>query len=467
MERNRSWWVAVVILVTGCGSEPGLPPLPEIAELPLAEDLNPDPKILEIQLRAAEAMVELTPGVATKVLAYNDRLPGPLLAARVGDRVIVHFQNDLAEATTIHWHGLRISADMDGSPMIQTPVPPGGEFTYDFVLPDAGTYWFHPHASTIEQIDRGMYGAIVVTEAKPPTFTAERVFVLDDVRLDSASQITPYAYSGHDVMMGRLGNTLLVNGKTDPIHGTAPLRSIERWRLVSSATARVFDISVDGASWRVIASDGGLLPEPYTTSRLTIAPGQRFDLEVTYNQTAPAARLLTHVVQSGSSEPVGVPVAAYAIEGEVHDPLPVYPAITLPAVPDAPLAKEIRLGALNGGFTINGRSHDGGHDGHVIEQYAQGVPVALTIVNEIGPYHPFHLHGQFFQILSRNGQPANEPGLKDTVLLDAFEKVTIVSYFDNPGRWMFHCHIPEHAEFGMMSELEVVPVDAPHPTHAH
>ena len=448
---------APVLALVACGSDAGPPPLPAISELPVAEDLNPDPKILEVNLRAAETMVELRPGVATKVMAYNDRIPGPLLVARVGDRVIVHFQNDLPETTTIHWHGLRISSEMDGSVMIQDPVPAGGSFTYDFVLPDAGTYWFHPHAATIEQIDRGLYGAIVVTESAPPKFTTERVLVLDDIRLDAASQIAPYAYSGHDVMMGRLGNTLLINGQIEPVRGVAPLRSIERWRVISSSTARVFELSVEGAGWRVIASDGGLLPEPYAPGRLVVAPGQRFDLEVTYNQAVAAATLLVHVVKSGSTEPVGVPMAEYAIEGEVHDPLPVYPAITLPAIPDVLIEKELRLGAGNDGFTINGLV-GGGHAGHdMLEHFSAGVPVKLTIVNEIGSYHPFHLHGQFFQVVERNGRPANEPGLKDTVLLDAFDRVTLVTAFDNPGRWMYHCHIPEHAELGMMAELVVDP----------
>jgi len=141
----------------------------------------------------------------------------------------------------------------------------------------------------------------------------------------------------------------------------------------------------------------------------------------------------------------------------------VYPAVTLPALPVAPVEKEIRLGATSAGFTINGMVGGDmpmGHD--MLEQFTQGVPVKLTIVNEIGPYHPFHLHGQFFQILERNGQPANEPGLKDTVLLDSLQKVTILTYFENPGRWMYHCHIPEHAENGMMAELQVVPA-APWP----
>lgn len=458
MPRLSRYLLCAPVFLIACGAD-GPAPLPTIAEIPAFEDINPDPHIVEINLRASETQVELKPGHMTTVMAYNDRIPGPLLQARVGDRVIVHFQNDLGQASTIHWHGLRISSDMDGSPMTQDPVPAGGSFTYDFVLPDAGTFWFHPHFQTIEQIDRGLYGAILVSEKEKdaPKFTAERVFVLDDIRLDGSYQIAPYNYSGHDVMMGRLGNTLLVNGGTEPISGVAPLRSVERWHLVSASTARVLDVSVDGASWRVIATDGGLLPEPYTTKRIQLAPGQRYDLEVIYNIDVPAVRLLAHVLDAQNQEKA-MPLVEYTIQGEVNPNLPVYPAVTLPEVPAAPIAKEIRLGANNDGFTVNGMVGESMHMGHeMLEQYAQNVPVMFTIINEIGPYHPFHLHGQFFQILSRNGQATNEPGLKDTVLLDSLEKVTILTYFENPGRWMYHCHIPEHAENGMMAELQVVP----------
>ncbi len=438
------------LIVAGCNSDPGLPPLPTIAEVPAFEDINPDPHIVEVNLRAAAATLEIKPFYPTDVLAYNGSLPGPLLEARVGDRIIVHFQNDLAEATTIHWHGLRIPSDQDGNPMVQGPIPAGGSFTYDFTVPDAGTFWFHPHMGTIEQIDRGMYGAIIVAEAEPPKFTAERLYVIDDMRLASNGQIAAYNYSGHDVMMGRLGNTLLTNGKVDPPSGTAPAGSIERWRIVNASTARVFEIAVDGASWRVIATDGGLLPTPYKPEKITVAPGQRFELEVTYDQ-ASAARLLSY--DAYTDNPPAVPLASVNIAGEISAKPPVYPRVSLPALTDAALDKEIRLGAGDQGFTINGASSAM----EPMMELTQGQPVRLTITNEIGPYHPFHMHGQFFQILTRNGKPADEPGLKDTVLLDAYDKVTVLTYFENPGMWMYHCHIPEHAENGMMAHLMVNP----------
>ena len=181
---RRVGWLALV-LVTACGGEtaptepaPEKDPPPEQPEAPPPlqvvegfaelEDMNDDPAIVEVALTASLGQAELTPGTLTDVMTFNGSTPGPMLHARVGDRVIVHFANDLPEATTIHWHGLRISDQMDGNPRIQNPVEPGGTFTYDFVLPEAGTYWYHPHANTIEQVERGLYGAIVVEEEEAP-----------------------------------------------------------------------------------------------------------------------------------------------------------------------------------------------------------------------------------------------------------------------------------------------------------
>ena len=445
----------VLVTCAACtATPPGPPALPKIAEIPAFVDTNPDPHIVEVELNASETTVEMVPGYQTNVMAYNGLVPGPLLEAHVGDRVIVHFENDLAEPTTIHWHGLRISSDMDGNPMIQPPIPPGGTFTYDFTVPDAGTFWFHPHFLSIEQIERGLYGAILVVGDKEPKFSAERVFVLDDIRLDPDNQISKFETSGMDLMMGRFGNTLLVNGQTTAIAGVTPQRSVERWHLVNAAGARVMTVSVQGASWRVIASDGGLLPEPYTANTIDIAPGQRYDLEVIYDQAVPSVKLLNYqpVDANGTLKPFTM--AEYTIQGD--DPkssYPVYPVVDLPAMPDSPIEKQITLGANNTSYTINGLAGDQ----VPVDQYTQNVPVRFTIVNQLGMYHPFHMHGNFFQILTRDGKPANEPGLKDTVLIDGGETVTIMTYFENPGMWMYHCHIPEHSENGMMAELEVLP----------
>ncbi|MBK8941063.1 MAG: multicopper oxidase domain-containing protein [Polyangiaceae bacterium] len=248
----------------GAGGAPEvLEPLPDVLGALAFEDLNDDPRVVEVELVARQSSWAIVDGEQTTVLAYNDQLPGPLLHARVGDQVIVHFTNELDEPTVIHWHGLRISDQMDGSPMIQDPVQPGETFTYDFVVPDAGTFWYHTHFEQIEQLERGLYGAIVVHEDAFPHFSAERIFVADDIRLTEDNQVAAFNNSGPDVGMGRVGNTLLVNGRGEPNELAIPSGAIERWRVVSSHNSLAYGLQVEGADVRVISTDGGLLPEPF------------------------------------------------------------------------------------------------------------------------------------------------------------------------------------------------------------
>lgn len=459
----------------GAGGEAAAPkaPLPDVEGSTVLEDSNPDESIVEVSLKAAPGTWEIVDGTDTEVLSYNDALPGPLLHARVGDRVIVHFTNEMDEATMVHWHGLRISDKMDGSPMIQDPVEPGASFTYDFVVPDAGTFWYHTHYAQIEQLERGLYGAIVVHEAEFPRFSKERLFVLDDIRLDEDGQVAPFTTAGMDLMHGRTGNILLANGKEVPLKTTIAAGSVERWRLVLASNALDFALRVKGATVRVIATDGGLLPEAFVLGeggeeRVAMAPGQRYDLEV--RPEPGATKVVLEAVMPQLDENNQVVDASFdlvraQIEGSVSAEEPVYPAITLPSTAvDADL-ETWKIGgvAVEGGveFSIDGKSGfiGGDHEHAILATFQQNIPVRLKIRSQVSPGHPFHIHGQFFQILERNGDPVFEPGLRDTVHVRGADSVTILSYFENPGQWMVHCHISEHAENGMMGDIVVEPTD--------
>ena len=159
--------------------------------LPQPTDLNPDPRIVEINLEAKIASLEITPGVLTPVWTYNGLLPGPYIRATVGDTVIVHFKNSLPEETTIHWHGVRVPNSMDGAPgLTQAPVKPGGEFRYEFVVRDAGTYWYHPHPDSSAQVGWGLYGPIVVEDPHDPNvFGDDLVLMFSDMSLDAQGQL--------------------------------------------------------------------------------------------------------------------------------------------------------------------------------------------------------------------------------------------------------------------------------------
>jgi len=458
-------------LATPTPDVPPPDPLPAVEGVAPFDDLSPDPRVLEVNLTAAPGRLSLRGSTETEVLAYNGTIPGNMLHARVGDRVIVHFHNGLDQPTTVHWHGLRISDQMDGSPRVQTPVPPGGDFTYDFRLPEAGTFWYHAHVNTIEQIDRGLYGVFVVHEATPPPFDRERILVLDDVRLTNTGEISPFLGSGPDVGRGRLGNVLLVNGRADVTRVTLPRHATERWRIVNASNARTFTLVFDdGSPLRVIGTDGGLLPVPYETTRLDVAVGQRYELDMRLDDPEHPTRtlqtLVATLVNDGGIETRAFPLVEATTEGEVP-PRPAYvppPDIRLPSLePSAPdtLTWNLSGGLVDGGvqFTINDvpghHDLDGGH-AHALHRVDQGQPVLITLRSTVSPEHPFHLHGQFFQIVAPGGRAQEEPGLKDTVLVQGNQPVTILAYFENPGRWMYHCHIAEHAERGMMAEVEVV-----------
>ena len=189
--------------------------------------------VVQITLEASEFDWSFTPGRPTRAWGYNGQVPGPVIEARVGDVLEIEFTNRLPEPTTIHWHGLRLPASMDGTEMVQKPVAPGDTFTYRFLLPDAGTFWYHPHINEVEQLERGLYGAIVVRGESEPELDAERVLVLDDVALDRSGQLrTPgWWLEQHD---GRQGNTLLVNGRQTPELSIAA-GQIERWRVVNAS----------------------------------------------------------------------------------------------------------------------------------------------------------------------------------------------------------------------------------------
>ncbi|HEX22342.1 MAG TPA: multicopper oxidase family protein, partial [Chromatiales bacterium] len=223
--------------------------------LQVAEDINPDPGIVEINLEAREDYVEIIPGVPSKVYTYNGSVPGPLIRGKVGDTLIVHFTNNLPEPTTIHWHGLRLPADMDGSSVAQTPIQPGDSFTYKFELTEASLFWYHPHVRSNEQVEKGLAGALLVKErkqdlAKEIRKAKQKILVIDDVLLDEDGQVEA-AFTGtiEEVLLkkinGRDGNTLLVNGSEMP---TMYVKSGEpvRWRMVNIANTRFMRVVVPG-----------------------------------------------------------------------------------------------------------------------------------------------------------------------------------------------------------------------------
>ena len=245
-----------------------------------AADLNPDPDVVEVVLVAREDFVDFGTGKSTKVWTYNGGIPGPTIRGKLGDTLIVHFYNQLPEETTIHWHGMEVPANMDGSHIAQLPVPAGGYFRYEFKLLDASLFWYHPHIRTNVQVEKGLYGALLVEDLDenrdlglPET---EHILVLDDILLDPDGRVAqPFPAdpleNAATQLNGREGNVLLVNGMADM---TAKIRRgiPHRLRIVNTSNARFMRLSIPGHTLYRIGGDGGLIESALAIEPVGLVP---------------------------------------------------------------------------------------------------------------------------------------------------------------------------------------------------
>lgn len=456
-----------MLLATGCGDN--LVPAPELAPIPLT-DTNPDPDIVEVQLVAEEATHEYLPGKFAEVWAFRDgarpgsvaTIPGPLLEAELGDHVIVHFRNELPEETTVHWHGLRVPNAADGTPLAQLAVEPGGTHDYDFTLIDSGYYWYHPHMHGDMQVEAGLYAPIIVRDDLAIDVAADRAFVLDDVKLESTGMLSERT-DNLDLMLGRQGNVVLVNGRKQPSM-QASAGSRERWRFVNAANGRYFNLELPGHMFTVISWDGGPIETPYQTSTLLITPGERYEVLVDLvGSEGTSLTLRTLHYDRGHSIPDPGPIEVLDIElgptGFPPQPLPTAWGTVEPIAIDAATARRRFVLREDDSepsmpvFTINNEAFP-----NITPVRGPIDQIEIWEVENLSEMdHPFHLHGMSFQVLDGLGMPIQPLGWKDTVNVPQERTVRFAVRFGAPGRWMYHCHILEHAERGMMGELEIAP----------
>jgi FtsP/CotA-like multicopper oxidase with cupredoxin domain len=478
MNRIKLASPALIALALACqppvsdGPEVKDPPMPEIlGGLNPAEDHDPAPDVVEYHMDVSVAQHELLEGVPVEVLAYNGEVPGPLLQARVGDTMRMVVTNNLNEATTIHWHGLRIPVEMDGVVHGSVlAIEPGETFTYEFIVPDAGTYWYHPHVRSEVQIERGLHGMLIVHEAEAdaPEVDADRAFVLDDVRLNQDGTIAAFGANHMDVMHGRTGNVLLVNGSDAVPSMELGENQVERWRLVNTANGRTMTVQFPGLEVREIGADAGLWPQSLTrvVDRVVLPVGARAELEVRLAPGATEASLESVVLAlDENDEVIELPIEIVHVAHDAaldkdealggHVANPSFDFIS----PELPLTHRIELTGVNGPRGVEMQVNGASFPNVPIWEVPQGQLQIVEIENKIGPEHPFHLHGQFFQVLSRDGRYAPDVGWRDTTYLGGFQKVVIATYFENVGDWMYHCHVLEHAEAGMMALVRVNAAD--------
>lgn len=442
----------------------------------------PSLPLRQFDLAAAPGSTHLvdSDGTKTKVWSYNGRVPGPEIRIRQGERLRVAVSNGLAEETTIHWHGLRVPHAMDGVPhLTQKPIAPGDTFVYEFDAPDAGTYWYHPHQRSFEQVGRGLYGPLIIEEPNPPQVDRDVTWVLDDWRLLKDAQISEDFGNRHDMShAGRIGNTVTVNGRiTDIFEAMAGERI--RLRLINAANARIFGLEFDGHTPWVIAYDGQPVDPHQVTGRLDIGPAMRIDLILDLTGSPGDAFAVRDTFYSRLK---------YRLLNVVYGPKrlrdkPMREVAALPdnTMPEPDLASAERHHIAFGGGMMGGMSMAkmGGREvgmmemmrngkawtvngvaatGHVMDPIltlARNRSYILALDNQTAWYHPIHLHGHSFRVISRNGEPTRHKEWQDTVLMAPREQVEIAFVADNPGGWMFHCHILEHQAGGMMGVIQV------------
>lgn len=436
-------------------------------ELRKPVDLNPDPHVLEVNIEARLADVELVPGYPTTLWTYDGGLPGPLLRAQVGDRLIVHFKNSLPEPTSVHWHGLRIPNDMDGVPdEPYPPIAPGESFNYDFVLPDAGTFWYHPHYASAAQLGNGLYGPLIVDDPNEPEGLGdEAVMVLSDLGVNEQGVLYPPDGGGDfGTLFGREGNLMLVNGKVLPtLHVRRGVR--QRWRLINAAKSRYFQLGLGENSFTRIGSDDGFLEHPEELSRVVLTPAQRADVVL---EPLPAAgtselplRWIAYDRGFGTAynrPDEDVMKLEFVTSTAAADPPLQVPTRDIPALdPNGrrPIDISLTVGKGNDGFLemgINGVPSEAAE--HIMTPL--GEKQLWTVKNTFDFDHPFHLHGFFFQVLDVNGVAPTVREWRDTVNVPVDATVRFAVDFDQrPGMWMFHCHILDHADAGMMGMVHV------------
>jgi FtsP/CotA-like multicopper oxidase with cupredoxin domain len=422
----------------------------------------------ELELTVAATTTELGRGQQTNVWSFNGRVPGPAIKVALGDMVRITVRNELSDATSVHWHGIRVPNDMDGVPGVnQDPILPGESFTYEFTPPDAGTYWYHSHQRGNEQLERGLYGSFVVQDPKPKPYSQDIVWMIDDWLLDESGQLDPDFDSSDDIHHnGRWGTDITVNGQAAPTLAARPGERI-RLRLINASNARIYQLRLGDLDASAIAMDGLGVQKPLLAEGLELAPGNRVDLDITIPVDASGNYIIGDRFTGIDPLPLGtITVAGEPVEGLDFDP----PTVEIPdwsaafdwdptttfnlAIVGEELTEATGLaGDAEGTFrwTINGKSWPE----PTVHTATQNQVEKLRFVNDSGAFHPMHLHGQFFQVVARNGEPVREGHYRDTVLLSAGDVVDIVVVPADAGVWALHCHIQLHAEYGMLALYEV------------
>lgn len=416
----------------------------------------------DYELIAAPLDLQLVPGHMTPAWAYGGQAPGVELRCRQGERLRVRFINRLDEQTTIHWHGIRLPLEMDGVPYVsQAPVLPGEYFDYDFVCPDAGSFWYHPHMASGEQLGRGLVGPLIVEEREPTGFRHERTLNLKSWHVDGQGAFSAFSVPREAARGGTPGSLSTVNGVPGPTLDL-PAGQVVRLRLLNLDNTHTYRLALPGAEARIYALDGNPVTPRPLGKEYWLGPGMRLDLGLRVPEAGHELPLRNGPLRLATLRAVA---QTQAPATDWPAPLPANPI----AEPDLANAETLRFnfewaGAVSVGETssfwqINGRAWD------IADKRCYERPIAtlqrdrsyVFELRNLSQYqHPIHLHGMSFKVLASNRRRIDEPWFTDTYLLGKNETARVALVADNPGVWMFHCHVIDHMETGLMAAIEVV-----------
>ncbi|MEO1068718.1 MAG: multicopper oxidase family protein, partial [Cyanobacteria bacterium J06638_6] len=415
------------------------------------------------------------------LLTYNGQMPGPILEAKAGDTIRIEFENQLVQTTNLHFHGLHIPPTSNAD-NIFLAIPTGETQLYEFVVPEhhpGGLFWYHPHHHGVvaEQVFGGLVGPLVIrgeVDDIPEIQAAEEaILVLQDFDLTRQGQ--PREPMPIFRKWGRQGNLITVNGQILP-KLTIPQSGLLRVRLLNASPSRIYRLRLDNHPWHLIGLDGGTLPEPVELEAdLILAPGERADILVPGTRKPDSYALLSLPYDRGIADMMGGGMGHHHQRRAGLDDRPraiaqlqygeITTEVSLPKtlLPTPALREPIRRrdfvldhGMDHGAsFLINGR----GFDHNRVDTNVQlGTVEDWRIINQAGMDHPFHIHTNAFQVLHHNDQPAPFQIWKDVVNVKAYETVDLrIAFTDFPGKTVYHCHILDHEDQGMMGILEVQP----------
>lgn len=414
----------------------------------------------DYEVVAQQGTTEFYKGISTETYGYNGDLLGPTLTIKEGEKVEVKITNDLNEPTTFHWHGLEVAGEIDGGPLDEIQPGESRIITLEADQP-AATLWYHPHVHemTAEQVYRGLSGMLLIDSSDKEELAIPNDYGVNDIPLIFQDRLfSEDKQLNYNQLMdedGTLGDVSIVNGTINPkLTITKP---IMRFRVLNGSNARNYTFSLSNdASFTQIASDGSLLDEPVEIQELTLAASERAEILIDFSKLTAEESLA--IINDEGVELLPFDVKLEDATANPTEKWTTEEPFLTPEEKEMPIEKNIELFGMMDMVTINGKKFDADR---IDLRQEQGVTEVWEVYNKKdmmgGMIHPFHIHGTQFKVISRDGKEVDpsEQGLKDSVLVNPGEKVKLLVTFPEKGVYVFHCHILEHEDSGMMGQIEI------------